>query len=57
MKILLCHLLLKYDWQLPPGEPLKPWMESELSNITDPTAKLMFRRRKEEIDLATLPVS
>ena len=54
MKITLCHFLLKYEWQLPPGEVQKPWIESELSNIVDPTTKLQFRRRDPEIDLAVI---
>ncbi|TGZ76193.1 cytochrome P450 [Ascodesmis nigricans] len=52
VKIALCWMLIKYDWEL--AEPLKPkwWLGSEM--IPDAAAKLRYRRREEEIDLSTL---
>ncbi|KAI9148288.1 cytochrome p450 monooxygenase [Paramyrothecium foliicola] len=53
IKIALCHLLLKYDWKLAPGTTVKP-LKRGTAQGPSPTAKIMFRRRKEEIDLETL---
>lgn len=51
VKVALVHLLLKYDWQLPegkrPGDVIKGGTESGV----DGNAKIMFRRRKEELEL------
>ncbi|KAI9155751.1 Cytochrome P467 monooxygenase [Paramyrothecium foliicola] len=49
VKIALCHLLLKYDWKLPDGPKPQP-ISSGMSFNTNPNAKLLIRRRKEEID-------
>ncbi|KAJ5173381.1 hypothetical protein N7492_005974 [Penicillium capsulatum] len=50
MKISLCHILLKYDFQIPKGTNPQPrgW---GFSLSADPEAKLVIRRRKEEIVL------
>lgn len=54
VKIALCHLLLMYDWKLSPeNHDFKP-VVSGVSLVVDPRSKVMFRRRKEEIDLASL---
>ncbi|KAF3007238.1 hypothetical protein E8E14_009058 [Neopestalotiopsis sp. 37M] len=53
IKIALCHLLLKYDWKLPDNHEPKP-MAYGMSLIPDPRAKLLIRRRTEEIHLESL---
>jgi cytochrome P450 len=50
IKITFCHMLLKYDWKLPEGyKPVVLKMGMRLQ--ADPTAKLLIRRRQEEITL------
>ncbi|KAJ5375300.1 Cytochrome P450 [Penicillium concentricum] len=52
-KILLLHLLLKYDWKLESGgRPLN--IENGFESIADPRVQLMFRSRESEVDLAFL---
>ncbi|KAJ5949197.1 hypothetical protein N7454_000781 [Penicillium verhagenii] len=53
-KILLIHLLLKYDWKLKEdgGRPKNFEMGSEI--VTDPTVELLFRSRESGIDLSKL---
>ncbi|KAI8941464.1 hypothetical protein NX059_002683 [Plenodomus lindquistii] len=51
IKIALCHLLLKYDWKLAPGASLEPMHTLGFMTTLDPKNKLVYRRRKEEIDL------
>jgi len=51
IKIILCHILLKYDWRLVKGQPppkihVHGWML-----VADSTSKLEIRRRQEEIDI------
>ncbi|KAM4054538.1 cytochrome p450 [Hirsutella rhossiliensis] len=53
IKIALCHLLLKYDWKLPEGTRPQP-VACGMALLPDPTAKLLIRRRKEELDLDSL---
>lgn len=53
LKIALCHLLLKYDWKLAPGTTVKPITRAVILSV-NPEAKLLYRRRKEEIDLESL---
>lgn len=53
VKIALAHLLLKYEWKLPEGSNFKP-MPYGMSFLPDPTATLLIRRRKEELDLESL---
>ncbi|KAJ4357135.1 uncharacterized protein N0V89_001710 [Didymosphaeria variabile] len=54
VKIALCHLLLKYDWKLSPATAsIKPVVHG-VSMVVNPENRLMFRRRKEEIDLESL---
>jgi cytochrome P450 len=53
LKIALCHLLLKYDWELAPG------ITTDLptfgtANVVDPTKTFMFKKRDAEIDLESL---
>jgi cytochrome P450 len=54
MKIALCHLLLKYDWELGPGASLESvHLFGEMTGLNQEN-KLRYRRRKEEIDLESL---
>ncbi|KPM38517.1 hypothetical protein AK830_g8048 [Neonectria ditissima] len=53
IKIALCHILLKYDWKLPEGFVPKP-IAFGMAALPDPTAKILIKRRKEEIDMDTL---
>ena len=53
VKIALCHLLLKYDWKFVDGNRPEP-MTFGMAYMTNPDAKLLIRRREEELDLSTL---
>ncbi|KPA37971.1 ent-kaurene oxidase [Fusarium langsethiae] len=50
IKILLCHLLLKYEWKLPEGTKPKPY-HSGFKIMGDLSVNLLVRRRTEELDL------
>lgn len=54
VKILLVHLLLKYDWKFSKqqGRP-KQW-EYGTELICDPNVEMLFKQREPEIDLALL---
>ncbi|KAL6155894.1 hypothetical protein ACJQWK_05289 [Exserohilum turcicum] len=54
MKIALCHLFLKYDWELTPGANLEPYHVYGDVFTLDPNNVIRFRRRKEEVDLEGL---
>ncbi|KAG8158942.1 hypothetical protein KVR01_011385 [Diaporthe batatas] len=53
LKIILCHMLLKYEWKLPEGHDPK-YIPFGMALVPDPEGKLLFRRRQEEIDLGSL---
>ncbi|KAM0543466.1 hypothetical protein ACHAPJ_012264 [Fusarium lateritium] len=53
IKIALCHMILKYDWKLEGSEKPPPTPNGMFYN-SNPNAKLLIRRRKEELDFATL---
>ncbi|KAF9768909.1 hypothetical protein IL306_013732 [Fusarium sp. DS 682] len=53
IKILLCHLLLKYDWKLPEGTKPKP-THTGWKLIGDLSVNLLVRRRTEELDIDSL---
>ncbi|POS69004.1 cytochrome P450 [Diaporthe helianthi] len=53
LKIALCHLLLKYDWKLPEGHD-PDTIAIGMTLILEPGAKLLVRRRQEELDLDSL---
>ncbi|OGM39927.1 hypothetical protein ABOM_011363 [Aspergillus bombycis] len=53
MKVALCHLLLKYDWKLASGCSVDPTVVG-VSRSVNPTTRLLFRRREEDIPLASL---
>ncbi|KAL0932736.1 cytochrome p450 [Colletotrichum truncatum] len=48
VKLVMCHLLLKYDIKLAEKSNTKP-MEFGFSMLANPTVKVLVRRRKEEI--------
>lgn len=50
-KVILIHLLLKYDWRLPEGAPAPQIRHYAWSLRTDPATKLQYRRRRAEIEL------
>lgn len=50
IKVALCHLLLKYDWELPDGEAPQVYKFEGSRSISN-KGKVFLRRRKEEIDL------
>ncbi|KAI0098329.1 cytochrome P450 [Hypoxylon sp. NC0597] len=51
VKILLCHLLLKYDWRFVPEEGRPAPRVFESVNGVDQKSRIQVRRRKPEIDL------
>ncbi|PHH88553.1 hypothetical protein CDD83_7371 [Cordyceps sp. RAO-2017] len=53
LKVALCHLLLKYDWRLAPGADPAPLLFGS-ARIVNPSLKLIYRRRKEELDLSLI---
>lgn len=50
-KIMLIHLLLKYDWMFKEDRARPKNLEVGTESITDPTVELLFRSREPEIDL------
>lgn len=48
IKIMLCHILLKYDWRLVKGEEPKIVVHG-FNLIADPKTRLEIRRRQEEL--------
>jgi cytochrome P450 len=53
IKVILCHLLLNYDWVLGPGTT--PTLSTfGTSYYVNPQSILRYRRREAEIDLAGL---
>ncbi|OTB03468.1 hypothetical protein M426DRAFT_321828 [Hypoxylon sp. CI-4A] len=54
LKILLCHLLLKYDWRFVPGEGRPKAGSFEGNNGVADDSKIQARRRRPEIDLDNL---
>lgn len=54
IKIILCHLLIKYEWELAPGTDIKP-MALGFTNAVSPNAHIQIRKRKEiEINIDSL---
>jgi cytochrome P450 len=53
VKIIMCHILLKYDWRLA-GEQKPKTLTHGFNLAADHSTKLDIRRRKEEIDLDNL---
>ncbi|KAK4246332.1 cytochrome P450 [Corynascus novoguineensis] len=50
-KVILIHLLLRYDWRLPEDAPVPRIIHYAWALRTDPTTKLQYRRRTPEIEL------
>ncbi|EAQ85378.1 hypothetical protein CHGG_09392 [Chaetomium globosum CBS 148.51] len=50
-KVVLVHLLLKYDWRLPEGAPTPRVLHYAFSLRADPTVRLEYRRRTPEIEI------
>lgn len=54
IKISLCHLLVKYDWELAPGESIEPAL-SGFTQVANPMARVMVRRRANvDLDIDSL---
>ncbi|EHK21974.1 uncharacterized protein TRIVIDRAFT_60000 [Trichoderma virens Gv29-8] len=54
IKIILCHLLLKYEWELVPGSNIAP-MVLGLTYAASPVARIKIHRRRElELDIDSL---
>ncbi|KAJ5142256.1 uncharacterized protein N7443_006975 [Penicillium atrosanguineum] len=53
-KILLIHLLLKYEWKFKEDHGRPKNFEIGTESVTDPTVELLFRSREPEVDLAVL---
>lgn len=52
IKIVLAHLLMKYDWTFADKDRGRPkTLTIGTENIVDPTVVLLFKSRKPEIDL------
>jgi hypothetical protein len=54
IKILLVHLVMKYDLKFPEGQILSPNMESGIDLVCDQTAQVLFKAREPEIDWVCL---
>lgn len=52
IKIALCHMLLRYDWQFLDGQARPADIQRAGAITVDPRAKVQVRRRVEELDLA-----
>lgn len=53
IKIALCYLLLKYDWELAPGTTAKQ-TSFGVNHGLDPKSTLIYKRREADIDLDAL---
>lgn len=53
LKIVLCHLVLKYEWKLPEGHDPQDLVVGS-SIAANPSLRLLVRRREPEMDMATL---
>ena len=45
IKVVMCHLLLQYDWKLAPGTDTTPRALGMALNL-DPSTQMLFRRRE-----------
>ncbi|KAI0406366.1 cytochrome P450 [Xylaria palmicola] len=54
IKIILCHLLMKYDWQFVPDVPLPKSRIFDGTNSVKADTQIQGRRRKAEIDIDVL---
>ncbi|KAJ2988913.1 hypothetical protein NUW58_g312 [Xylaria curta] len=53
LKISLCHLLIKYDWELAPETDTNV-MRVGFSQRANPTTKVLFRKRTAELDIDSI---
>lgn len=51
IKIALSHLLLKYDWKIPPSSTSTRPLEFGLTCLANTKAKISIRRRKAEVEI------
>lgn len=56
IKIMVVHLLLKYDWAFKEGKRPQSTMAGSESTL-DAKTEILYRSRKPEIDLANIPVA
>ncbi|KAI6361814.1 hypothetical protein MCOR25_006380 [Pyricularia grisea] len=54
VKLAFCYLLLKYDWKISGNNAASFTIDAGLDTLVNPQVKLVYRRRKEEIDLDSL---
>ncbi|TLD22910.1 hypothetical protein PspLS_07093, partial [Pyricularia sp. CBS 133598] len=54
VKLAFCYLLLKYDWKISETAKVPFTIDAGLDTLVNPEVKIMYRRRKEEIDLDSL---
>lgn len=54
IKIIMCHILLKYDWKLVEGQPPPKIQVHGWMLVADTTSRLAIRRRQEELDIDNL---
>lgn len=45
IKIIMCHMIVKYDWKLAPGSDISP-KTLGMTNMSNPDARVLIRRRK-----------
>lgn len=51
IKIALCHMLLKYEWKMSPSTTAPKIFANGIMLDSDPTVKIMLRRRRPEVEL------
>lgn len=51
IKVVLCHILVKYDWKLAPDTDTKPDTRGMIAKSSPATKILIRRRTSTEIDL------
>tara|TARA_R110002003_G_scaffold1993_7_gene23832 strand:- start:2399 stop:3178 length:780 start_codon:yes stop_codon:yes gene_type:complete len=51
IKVLLCHLLLGYDWKYPEGQGRPAVNHIGLDRTLDPTVKILYKARTPEVPL------
>ncbi|SMY27985.1 unnamed protein product [Zymoseptoria tritici ST99CH_1A5] len=51
MKIIVCFLLIEYEWQFGPDQERLPDLKFEGSMIANPATKMQVRKREAEIDV------
>ncbi|PYH45116.1 cytochrome P450 [Aspergillus saccharolyticus JOP 1030-1] len=54
IKILLVHLLLRYDWMFEDRTVRPPNFMHGMESICDPTVRMLFKSREPELDLSKL---